>query len=59
MRRMRCEIYPIFDKKSFLWKWRQVDEDGRIEESQETYFLYYDCVSAARSSGYRPKVKTA
>jgi len=56
---MHCEIYPVVHEKSFRWKWRQVDEDGRVEESRETYFLYYDCVTAARSSGYRPKVKTA
>jgi hypothetical protein len=56
---MHCEIYPVAHEKSFRWKWRQVDEDGRVEESQETYFLYYDCVTAARSSGYQPRVRTA
>jgi hypothetical protein len=59
MRRMRCEIYPVFDKKSFLWKWRHVGEDGRIEESRQAYSLYYECVVAARSSGYQPRLSVA
>jgi len=56
---MRCEIYPVFKNKSFLWKWRHVGEDGRIEESREAYDLYYECVIAARTSGYRPLLKVA
>jgi hypothetical protein len=54
------EIVPVTRKNSSLrWKWRHVDAEGRIKESKEEYALYYECVIAARESGYRPKVKCA
>jgi hypothetical protein len=52
-----CEIYHVPYKDSFRWKWRHIDEDGRVEESQEMYALYYECVCAARKSGYDPKIR--
>lgn len=54
-----CEIYHVVlkDKDSFRWKWRSIGDDGRVEESKETYALYYECVCAARKSGYEPKIK--
>jgi hypothetical protein len=51
-----CEIFHVQHEKSFRWKWRHVQDDGRvISESEEEYELYYECVSAARSRGYEPR----
>jgi hypothetical protein len=49
-----CEIYHVPYKDSFRWRWRHVGEDGRITESKETFELYYECLCAARKSGYEP-----
>jgi len=61
---MRCEIYAVGHKSvrhknSFRWKWRYVAADGSIKESEEFYTLYYECVVAARSSGYEPPLRVA
>lgn len=56
--RPMCEI--IYLKNAKGWKWRVLpDEDGRAETktSGETYELFYECVAAARASGYTPNVK--
>jgi hypothetical protein len=52
-----CEIYYVRQNGSFVWKWRHVEPDGRVKESQQVYSLYYECVSAARTEGYKPAVK--
>ena len=57
MLRMQCQIVPIKHKSSFRWKWRYVSEDGVVAESQDTYALYYECVCAARASGYQPVLR--
>jgi hypothetical protein len=54
---MHCEIFHVPFKSSFRWKWRAVAENGSVEESQETYELFYECVCAARRSGYQPQIK--
>ncbi len=54
-----CEIIAIKHKDSFRWKWRLVGDDGDVEESKESYPLYYECLSAAREKGYRPSFKRA
>ncbi len=54
---MSCEIFHIPYKQSFRWKWRHVSDDGSVEESQESYELFYECVCAARKSGYKPRIK--
>ena len=56
---MSCEIFHIaLNKTSFRWKWRAVDDDGSsVEESEESYELFYECVCAARASGYQPQIK--
>jgi len=51
-----CEIYHVAHKKSFRWKWRHVDANGQVSESKHDYALFYECVSAARESGYEPRV---
>ena len=52
-----CEI--IFVKPAGGWKWRPVDGNNVpvADASAETYPLFYDCVVAARSQGYRPNVR--
>jgi hypothetical protein len=52
-----CEIIAIKDKDSFRWKWRHVGADGDVEESDKTYPLFYECLSAAREKGYKPSFK--
>jgi len=50
-----CEIFHVPHKSSFRWKWRYVAPDGRVSESKREYQLFYECVSAARESGYEPQ----
>ena len=53
-----CEI--IYVKQANGWKWRTVSEPGAAKPqiSEETFRLYYECVSAARAHGYyNPAVK--
>lgn len=52
-----CEIVHLTRERALRWKWRHVDPDGRVKESKQDYPLYYDCVVAARESGYQPKIK--
>jgi hypothetical protein len=52
-----CEIFHVPYKKTFRWKWRHVHSDGRVSESKQEYQLFYECMSAARESGYEPVVK--
>jgi hypothetical protein len=54
---MPCEIFHVPYKQTFRWKWRHVATDGRVEESRESYQLYYECVCAARKNGYQPPIK--
>jgi hypothetical protein len=54
-----CDIRHVKHKSSFQWKWRHVGTDGKIHESAETYPLFYECVLAARASGYEPQLKCA
>lgn len=49
----RCEIYSIARKNALRWKWRHVGARG-VVESQEGYELFFECVRAARASGYEP-----
>ena len=50
-----CEIYHVPHGGSFRWKWRHVAADGRVSESKHEYELFYECVCAARESGYEPQ----
>lgn len=54
-----CDIRHVKHKNSFQWRWRHVGTDGKIQESAETYTLYYECVLAARACGYEPQLKCA
>ncbi len=52
-----CEIIAIKSGKSFRWKWRALGTEGGVKQSERTYELYYECVSAARQKGYQPNTK--
>jgi len=54
---MPCEIYHVPHKNSFRWKWRAHASDGSLKESKDSYELFYECVCAARKSGYKPNIK--
>jgi hypothetical protein len=52
-----CEIIYVKHKQGNGWKWRPITGDGRIKPSEKTYQLFYECVTAARASGYVPNQK--
>ena len=56
-----CEIIYVKHKTGYGWKWRPVaaDDEARAgaEASEKTYQLFYECVTAARASGYIPNQK--
>ena len=59
-----CEIIYVRHKTGNGWKWRPVaanDEAkasaNEAKASEETYQLFYECVTAARASGYIPNQK--
>ena len=47
-----CKIHHVKHNDSFRWKWRHVAPDGGVRESERSYALYYECVTAARASGF-------
>jgi len=52
-----CEIIYVKSKSDGTvgWKWRLVEDKSRA--SEETYELFYECVTAARAKGLQPNVK--
>lgn len=53
-----CKILHVKHKDSFRWKWRQLGPDGGVvRESADSYALFYECVTAARASGYEVVLK--
>jgi hypothetical protein len=52
-----CEIIYVKEKKAAGWKWRLIEANGRAKASEETYALFYECISAARARGLKPNVK--
>lgn len=49
-----CQIFYAKHGKQQGWKWRPLQPQGPGQPCKETYQLFYECVTAARSSGYRP-----
>jgi hypothetical protein len=54
-----CEIIYVRHKSGNGWKWRPVAAGGapkapenEAKASEKTYQLFYECVTAARASGY-------
>jgi hypothetical protein len=66
-----CEVIYVKHKSGNGWKWRPVTADCKAEPSEKTaepsekmaepsektYELFYECVAAARASGYTPNRK--
>ena len=53
-----CEIIYVKHKTGNGWKWRPVAVDeAKARPSEKTYPLFYECVTAARASGYIPNQK--
>ncbi len=51
-----CEIYSVAHKNALRWKWRYAGADG-IVESPQGYEQFFECVHAARASGYEPTAR--
>jgi hypothetical protein len=52
-----CEIIYVKHKDEKGWKWCPIPVDGEAKPSDETYPLFYECVTAARAEGYTPTLK--
>jgi hypothetical protein len=50
----QCEIVYVKERQASGWKWRVVSGSGPARSSEQVYGLFYDCVLAARASGYDP-----
>lgn len=50
----QCEIVYVKQRQGSGWKWRAVAGSGPARSSEEVYGLFYECVQAARASGYDP-----
>jgi hypothetical protein len=49
-----CEIVYVRQGKERGWKWRSLADEARAAASDVLYELFYECVVAARKSGYAP-----
>jgi hypothetical protein len=49
-----CEIVYVTGSAGEGWKWRTVSSARVARSSEQCYGLFYDCVVAARASGYLP-----
>ena len=58
-RRVKPAPLAVKHKDSFRWIWRHVDARGEVDESEESYPLFYECLSAAREKGYQPRFKSS
>ncbi len=47
-----CEIFYVKRGKASGWQWRPAGSQSRSSECADTYALFYECVVAARVSGY-------
>ena len=54
-----CDIHHVKHRDAFRWKWRYVAADGTVKESPQSYSLFYECVVAARQSGYEPRLTSS
>ena len=52
-----CEVFHVKKDGAFAWKWRAVRPNGGVVESEQCYRLFYECILAARESGYQPQIK--
>lgn len=55
-----CEIIYVKKASGEGWKWRALESDGKSgaqKPSEETFELFYECVTHARKNGYQPNQK--
>ena len=52
-----CEIFHVKKDGTLAWKWRAMRANGAVVESEQCYRLFYECIIAARESGYQPQIK--
>lgn len=52
-----CQIVRFRQDDADCWKWRYRTPDGQVTESAETFAFHYECVAAARMSGYQPDLR--
>jgi len=55
-RMQTCDIHHVEHEGTFRWRWRYVAADGTVKESAQSYPLFYECIVAARASGYEPRL---
>jgi hypothetical protein len=51
------EIFVVAHRHSVGWRWRLYGANGQVSESVTEYAGYFDCVTAAQASGYRPRAE--
>lgn len=49
-----CKIVYVKHRGQGGWRWQGVTRQGTPQSSERTYELFYECVVAARASGYAP-----
>jgi hypothetical protein len=49
-----CKIVYVKQSGEIGWRWHGVTADGTRRTSTESYPLFYECVLAARASGFTP-----
>ena len=47
-----CKIVYVTHRGQAGWRWQGVSRQGAPQASDKTYPLFYECVVAARASGY-------
>ena len=52
-----CQILRLRQDDTDRWKWRYQAPDGVVTESAQAFAFHYECVAAARMSGYQPDLK--
>jgi hypothetical protein len=49
-----CKIVYVKHHGQGGWRWKAVTAQGAPQISERAYELFYECVMAARASGYLP-----
>ena len=49
-----CKIVYVSHRGRAGWQWQSVAPQGKTRVSDQRYPLFYECVLAARASGYTP-----
>lgn len=49
-----CKIVYVTQRGQRGWRWQALAVHGKPEASDKSYELFFECVLAARASGYAP-----